>query len=227
MAEQQDPEKVSIGAELTSLPLGQMLSGPLMAAIEAQALSAVHTADFITSVGLNEDGEVITLPFKFNNSVTDPATGDVLERETELSVPLLSIVEPPHLAINDLSVSFEFKIRDVMSKKTQAKYSSKWGTEASTTGTVTGSAGGGLLGWLGAPKGEGTSTTSVKTNFNVSATYQQSARHDTDRSATLKMTMNAQQRVPEGFIRVLSILNDSIKAQAQIPPPPPASGGTP
>lgn len=219
-------ENIQIGAELTSLPLGQMLSGPLMAAIEAQAMSAVHTADFITSVGLNEDGEVITLPFKFNNTVTDPATGDALERAVELSVPLLSIVEPPHLAINDLSVSFEFKIRDVMSKKNQSKYTSKSGTDASLEVNTKGVAGGGVLSWLGVPKAEGSTTTSVKTNFNVSATYQQSARHDTDRSATLKMTMNAQQRVPEGFMRVLSILNDAIKAQAAIPAgaTPPAGG---
>lgn len=41
--------KVNIAAELTALPLGQMLSGPLTAAIEAQAMSAISTAEFIKS----------------------------------------------------------------------------------------------------------------------------------------------------------------------------------
>ncbi|WP_420403990.1 DUF2589 domain-containing protein [Nisaea sp.] len=214
--------KVNIGAELSALPLGEMLSGPLTAAIEAQAMSAVSTAEFVNLVGFEEDSggtggarKVVMIPFEFESTVVNPETGEATEKTTELTVPLLSMVEAPHISIEDLSVSFEFKIRDVMSKSNQFKLATSSTTSASLNIKNTVGANIGLPQFkLGASASTET-TANFKTNFNVSATYQRSARHETDRSATLKMTMNARQRVPEGFQRVLSILNDAITAQVE------------
>jgi len=44
-----------MGAELQQLPLGYLLASPLTSAIEAQALAAQSTVDFIENVGLQED----------------------------------------------------------------------------------------------------------------------------------------------------------------------------
>ncbi len=211
--------KVNIGAELQSLPLGQMLSGPLTAAIEAQALSAVSSAEFINTVGMTDSGagggrEAVMLDFSFKNHVVDTTTGTTVAKDTVLSVPLLAVIETPYISITDLSVSFEFKIRDVVSKANQFKLATGLDVAASQTLETEIGASIGLPQYNLGAKGSVKSTSQLKTNFNVSATYQRSARHDTDRSATLKMNMSARQSVPEGFQRVLAILNDAISAQA-------------
>ena len=93
----------NIGAELASLPLGSMVSGPLNASIEAQALAAQSTVDFIQKVGLDKDGKVKNVQFKYN-------LGD---QETQLDAPLLSIVPIPFIRVKDVSVDFMFKINTV------------------------------------------------------------------------------------------------------------------
>lgn len=220
--------KVNIAAELTALPLGQMLSGPLTAAIEAQAMSAISTAEFINTVGFKEGfggkREAVMLDFTFNSNVVDPNTGEAQNKTTELSVPLLAIVEAPHMAITDLSVSFEFKIHDVVSKSNQLKVTSGLNVETTYNTETSVGAQVGLPQYMTGGSANASTSSTFKMNMNVSATYQRATRHDTDRSATLKMTMNAEQRVPEGFRRVLAILHDAITAQVDtvnVPAPTP------
>ena len=55
--------KVDIAAETQALPLGYYLSAPLTAAIEAQALSAHSTVEFINTVGTDDSGKVRTMEF--------------------------------------------------------------------------------------------------------------------------------------------------------------------
>jgi hypothetical protein len=207
--------KVDIAAETQALPLGYYLSGPLTAAIEAQALSANSTVEFIDAVGTDDQGKLRTMEFKYDQTVTDPVSGAVSTKEVTLTVPTLALTEGPHIAIEDLTVSFEFKIRDVISKENQSKLTSAAGASYQTS-TKMKAATGGLAKFL---YGDGSVEASAKfkTNFNVSATYQSTSRQETDRSATLKMTMTARQRVPEGFQRVLTIFADSITAQVTLP----------
>lgn len=207
--------KVNIGAELQALPLGYMLSAPLTAAIEAQAISAHSTLEFVSAVGTDDDGNLQTMEFTYMSSVTDPDSGEPTEKEVTLTVPTLSMLEAPHIAIEDLTISFEFKIRDVLSKQNQFKLTTTAGTSFENTTKVEASTGG-LAKFLYGKAGVKSSST-FKANLNVSAAYQRTARHETDRSATLKMNMTAKQRVPEGFQRVLSIFADAITSQAQLP----------
>lgn len=206
----------NIGAELQALPLGYMLGAPMKAVIEAQALAAQSTVEFIEKVGLEEDettGElsVRSADFSFVQSIPDPANpGEFIEQESKLTVPILTIVPVPYIRVSDLNVSFEFKIRDVQTAKSKKEFTGSTGIEITTE--VKAKLGGGLLGFFGGPKGE--MNTRTKVDINVSATYQRSDRHTTDRSATFKMTLNAVQDViPEGLARVLNILNDAIVAR--------------
>ena len=206
----------AIGAELQQLPLGYLLGSPLKAAIEAQALAAKTTVDFIFNVGLEEDAsnpgeyKIRTADFNFTQIITDPAyPGNVYDVYSSLSVPILSIVPVPFIRISDLSVSFEFKIRDVQTAS--SKFETTGSTGIKNTTEVNGKFGGGLLGFFGGPSGSMKNTTEVQ--LNASVTYQATNRQTTDRSATFKMTMNAVQDViPEGLSRVLNILNDAIKS---------------
>jgi len=211
----------NIGAELQALPLGYMLGAPMTAAIEAQALAAKTTVDFIKNVGLEEDptdptGEtmrVTTANFTFMQPVQDPSNpGSFIGKETTLSVPILTIVPIPYIRIQDLNVSFEFKIRDVQTSQNKKDVTTKSGITVDNT--VKAKFGGGLVSFFGGPSVEAELKTHL--DFSVSATYQSSERQTTDRSATFRMTMNAvQDAIPEGLARTLAILNDAIKASAK------------
>ena len=215
---------VNIGAELQQLPLGFILSAPLVAAIEAQAMSAENTINFVGLIGADDFGDLRTMEFEYETSSTDPVTGESSTRDVTLRVPLLSMVEAPHIAIEDLTVGFEFTIRDVMSRENELKLASSLSasTDFSTdTQTNASASTSGLFKFLfGKASGSVTNNTklSVKTSMSVSAAYQRSERHETDRRATLKLNMTARQRVPEGFQRVLTIFADAITAQAEPPP---------
>lgn len=210
----------NIGAELQTLPLEYMLATPLTAAITAQALAAATTVAFIEKVGLQEDtttGElsVRAAQFTFSQPVPDPANpGGVIFQDAKLTVPILSLAPIPFIRISDLNVSFEFKIRDVSSSQSKFEITAKTGFESSTKAEGKTGMGGGLIGFLGGASASGTLESKTKVTAEVSATYQSSNRQMTDRSATFKMTLNAvQDAIPEGLSRVLTILNDAIKAQ--------------
>lgn len=214
------PNQTNIAGELQALPLEYMLSGPLVAVIKAQSLAAKTTLDFIQTIGLEDDpndpnvSRARTAEFSYSQSVPDPANpGGSIYTDAKLAVPLLSIVPIPYIRASDLNVSFEFKIRDVQSAQSKSEITGSSGFSSSTTTTANGSFGKGLLGFLGGPSGSGSLEQKTNMTFNVSATYQATNRHTTDRSATFKMTMNAvQDSIPEGLARVLSILSDAIKA---------------
>lgn len=211
---------VNIGAEIQALPLGWVLSAPLTAAIEAQALSAENTVDFVNRLGTDDFGNLRTMVFQYDSSITDPTTGEPTTRETTLTVPLLSIVEAPHIAIEDLTVGFEFHIRDVQSRATELRIAGSTSTETTfnneTQANMSASTGGLFKFLYGSASANVSNTTKlqVKSSMSVSAAYQRSTRHETDRRATLKLNMTAKQRVPEGFQRVLTIFADAITAQA-------------
>ena len=206
----------NIGAELQQLPLGYLLSSPLTAAIDAQALAAQSTVEFIENVGLQEDEttgnlSVRTAAFEYTAPVPDPDNpGTFLEVDSKLTVPILSIIPIPFIRIEDLTVTFEFKIRDIQSRVSKLETTGSTGFSVDTEAKA--KFGGGILGFLGGPK-VGIKT---KTHFevNASVTYQSTNRRSTDRSATFRMTLKAvQDQIPEGLSRVLTILNDTIQAQ--------------
>ncbi|MDE1862708.1 MAG: DUF2589 domain-containing protein [Thaumarchaeota archaeon] len=112
----------NIGAELASLPLGSMISGPLNAAIEAQALAADTTVQFIQKVGL-DNGKVRNVSFTYNT----PGGG-----QTQLDAPILTIVPIPFIRIKDMTVDFVFKINTVAADT--SKSSTNIGVTAEASG---------------------------------------------------------------------------------------------
>jgi Protein of unknown function (DUF2589) len=223
----------NIGAELQALPLGFLLGAPLKAAIEGQALAAQTTADFITNTtltgGNGGDPHAVMIEFTYKQAIPDPTDpSTVIDKDLTLRVPLLAITQVPYLRINDLTVSFEFKIRDVQSISSQLKTTAATGTQVSSSLKTKTSAGGGILNFLGFPGGSAEFQNNFKLTFNASVTYQRSERQDTDRSATFKMNMNAvQDPIPEGMRRVLEILADTIRATTVPPAAPPPPPGPP
>ena len=57
------------GQELSSINFGALIGGPLVAVIEAQSMAARATADFIKTVGFDEDNKPIYVEFKYPKEV--------------------------------------------------------------------------------------------------------------------------------------------------------------
>lgn len=222
----------NIGAELQALPLEYLIAAPLTAAIKGQALAAQTTADFISSVLLSSDtpdgsAQARMVSFSFDTMTPDPTDpNNSISRNTTLSVPLMAIVHTPHIRIHDMTIAFEFKIRDIQTVNTMRSLSAKATTSLETeyrnqTSKSIGS-GWGLSALLSA---KGNSTSQYAANFKFtatgSATYQRTERNTTDRSATYKFNLNVKEEAPEGFRRVLEILNNSITQTAAAPAAPP------
>jgi hypothetical protein len=214
----------NIPAELRALPLEHIIGSPLVAAIKAQGLAANSAVDFIKEVGLkpralevDEDFndlddtsgndtqpgfEATYVNFKFDRVleeevVTEPAAGappgtpptkttrfSVVP--SKLTVPLLAMVPIPYIRISDMTIDFEFQIKDIKTRESTSERKRSYKARV-----------GGWF-WRATVKG---SYCNRKVN-----------KRETDRSTTLKITVNAvQDQIPEGLGRILDILNESIK----------------
>ena len=98
MAVNDAPSNIASNA-LSAIPFSSMIGGPLNACIEAQAMAAKTTWDFIQEVGLNtnpDTGEktAVNVSFSFMQG----------GRMVQLNVPLLTIVPIPYIAIHSIDI---------------------------------------------------------------------------------------------------------------------------
>ena len=175
----------NIPAELAALPIESLVGKPLEAAVRAQAFAAMTTARFVQEVGLDDDGNVRTVTFKFKRKELDPETGDVTDVDTTVEAPLLTILPVPFIRIKDMTIHFNFTIKTSAQDKTQHDFATKLSAKA---------------GW-----GWG----SVK--LTASYGFKKESRSQVDRSSELDITVNAvQDEMPEGMRTLLSLLKESI-----------------
>jgi hypothetical protein len=204
---------------LTQLPFGHIIGSPMKAAIEAQALAARSTVEFIQAVGFeNQDdelfspsatggatpviasnaiGPVRTVTFKYKRQSVDGGPGGDIE--TELTVPLLTIVPIPFLRIDEMTIDFTAKITEEF--KSTNKTSLELGYQASSSFKY-------KAFW-----------SPVSVNFNASvsskfnASRESSSRFSTE--ATMSIHVKAvQDEMPGGLSKILQILEASIKNPA-------------
>jgi predicted flap endonuclease-1-like 5' DNA nuclease len=105
------------------LQLGQLFALPLQSAIKAQNLALQETISFIEQFGL-EGGLAKTFRFKTERMVeertVDPKTGipetKFSVQPFEVSIPLLAIVPPPSMQLQEMNVEFGV---DVVEPKTE------------------------------------------------------------------------------------------------------------
>ena len=80
----------NVAGQFSSLPMEDLIGGPLQAAATAQGKLASITSEFIENVGLQDDGQgnlsARTVDFKYQKpvktSTTDPTTGAVTDTST-------------------------------------------------------------------------------------------------------------------------------------------------
>ena len=144
----------SISDQFKGLPIGELISQPLLAAAQAQGKLAGVTEQFIKEVGLQSYPNPIhgqpailkarTVEFDYDAVVekkTKTGTGaDEVETTTttaeprRMKVPLLAIVNTPSLSVKNVKIDFDMKVQSSTEHKdsttanvsTKASYSAWW-----------------------------------------------------------------------------------------------------
>ena len=186
---------------LGSIPYGTLIGAPMTAAVEAQALSAQTSLDFIRSIGFEstEDGTDFgaVRQVTFSYSRRDTTTGE--ETDVSLKVPLLTIVPIPYLRIDDMTIDFTSKITEEMLRSTKRDSSTEAEAELSINYSHF--------------------LSPVKVGFKASISTKHSSSTATSNRYKTEHTINinvraTQDDLPAGMTRVLDILESSITEAA-------------
>ena len=203
-------------AELNQIPFSQLIGAPLKAAVEAQALAAQSTIEFIHKVGFrqNDQGLGDQPDLLFDDPTADADAGDLRsvtfrytkkdengdDREFELSVPLLAITPIPYIRIDEMTIDFTAKLTDAIERRTDTAFDLN--TQV-----------GGSYGSFWSP---------VKVEARVSATFntKSSVTDRQHREYALEIHVRAvQDEIPSGLARLLDMLEAAIKDDEQAAAP--------
>jgi hypothetical protein len=181
---------VALG-QLQSLPFDNIIGAPIRAAINAQALAAQTTIDFIRAIGLQEVNgklEAVNVSFTYRDG-----SGTV----RELNVPAITIFPIPFIVIETIDVQFKARIA------ASAQQSSEDHTETEEKAEVKASAA-----WGGRRFGA-----SIEMSASYSAKKDSKASQDSKYSVEYTMDVQvhaSQSGLPQGMAQILNILQDGI-----------------
>lgn len=192
-------------AELQQIPFAHLIGSPLKAAVEAQALAAQSTIEFIHKVGFKEPAAGAT-DLVFADPTTDSDAGELrsvtfsykkkdendVEGEYSLTVPFLAITPIPYIRIDEMTIDFNAKLTDAVTRNTSSDFT--LGTEIKASYSAF---------W-----------SPVKVDARVSATYNQksSATEHQQREYAMQIHVRAvQDEMPSGLSRMLDMLEQAIK----------------
>lgn len=201
-------------SELKQIPFSQLIGGPLSAAVEAQAMAAQSSIEFIQKIGFKsaasdefpdsllfkditkdaEAGELRYVTFKY--SKTPKATGapdaPLPDEEFRLEVPLLAITPIPYIRIEEITIDFKAKLTDMVVRNTSKSFDSSISGKGSY----------------------GAFYTPYRAEMRASATFKSSSssQAQSQREYTLDIHVRAvQDAMPAGLSKILDILENAIK----------------
>jgi len=183
---------VAVVNELSAIPFGALIGGPLSAAIEAQSKAALASVDFIRAVGFDSEDKVLNVVFKYKGGTNGE------DSEQTLEVPLLTIVPIPFIRIDNMDIGFKASLSQ--STQTQDKSSSVREASAGVTAKAS---------YLWA---------SAQFNASVSSKKDTSSTRDSRYAVEYTMDINVhavQDDMPGGMAKVLNLLTESIDRQLQ------------
>ena len=191
MAISNAPSQVATSA-LQAIPFSSIIGGPLKACIEAQAMAAKTTWDFIQEVGLNIDPETgdksaVNVAFSFMQN----------GRMAQLNVPLLTIVPIPYIAIHTIDINFKASISASSSSVSEQTESTSMGGSAD----------------ISAGLKIGPFHLDAKFNANYSSKKDSKATEESKYSVeyTMDVAVKAgQESMPAGLAKVLELLGNSL-----------------
>ncbi|MDG2433064.1 DUF2589 domain-containing protein [Flavobacterium sp.] len=189
------------GTELASLDFGNLIGSPLVAVITAQAIAARSTADFIKTVGFDEDNLPIYVDFKYNKEISpyQPAIGSTLAvaaqyQEMKIEIPLLTMLPIPFIKIDLFTLDFNAKITSMESTNTSSDASISGNLEVKQR-------------W---PSGSA--------KLNVSAAFRKTTASGSSVERTYSMGIHvqaSQDEMPAGIEKLLNILEGAMVSTPQ------------
>jgi Protein of unknown function (DUF2589). len=173
------------GRELASLDFGNLIGGPLNAVVEAQAKSAITTANFIKEVGFDKNGKVVNVDFTYNRKNDNGS-----DQEFTLTLPFITMLPIPYISVSKAEVEFNAKITSTTESKTDSNFST----------VVNASAGGSW--WFASAR------------VQSKTSYQRSTSTTDKEERTFDMHVKVEARnvdMPAGTERILTILENAIQ----------------
>lgn len=98
---------------LQNLSLSDLLSGPLVAAIDASLHAQTESVRLLREVGYDRNGELQTVTFGYETSEIDSASGEAQRARRELEIPLLLFLSLPNLQVSEIEEEFSARITQV------------------------------------------------------------------------------------------------------------------
>lgn len=191
MAIDTTPSQVATNA-LQSIPFGSIIGSPLKACVEAQAVAAKSSWEFIKEVGLYTDPDTQEKK-TVNVSFTFIKDG----RMAQINVPLLTIVPIPYIAIKDIDINFKANISAESSTHSENSSSSEAKGDAELTAGLS-------LGPF-----------SMSTKMNASYSSKKDSKATADSKYSVEYTMDVgvkatQDSMPAGLAKVLGMLGNAV-----------------
>jgi hypothetical protein len=178
--------------ELGSLDFGQVIGGPLVAAVEAHNMAQVKVADFIQTIGFIDtddppDGvldEVRTVTFTYQRDVTTEA-GATETKTFNFTVPFILLIRLPYFDVDSVDISLNVELTSVETRDTATAF----GIDAEAKAKH---------GWL-------VGSASFKVNTSYSRTTKSGSRVERKYSYQVRVHAGAEEP-PEGVNKLLDAL---------------------
>lgn len=191
--------------ELQQIPFSHLIGSPLKAAVEAQAMAAQSTIEFIHKVGFKEPAAGPT-DLVFADPTADASAGEIRSvtfsyqkkdeneelKKYSLTVPFLAITPIPYIRIDEMTIDFNAKLTDAVTRNTNSEFKLDTSLSASYSAF-----------W-----------SPVKVDARVSATYNQksSTTEHQQREYSMQIHVRAvQDEMPAGLSRMLDMLEQAIQ----------------
>mmetsp|Transcript_30586 Transcript_30586/g.76742 ORF Transcript_30586/g.76742 Transcript_30586/m.76742 type:complete len:280 (+) Transcript_30586:149-988(+) len=231
--------RANLPDEVGSIDFHALVSGPLVALIDAQIASAIATTDFVVNVCFKTDhakdeegnkrknvtiGDTIGEPVMVNFSYP-VATEFGLSRKQTLEVPLLTMVPIPMLRIENATLSFQAKITDTYTQTRDSKVTYQKASTTMGVGTNPDKEENASKVTDGSSGENSVSSDSVQDKFQntvmmsavVANTRSTSKGFDVTREYTMKVTIKAaQDDLPAGLSRLIGILEQQMQTQPEL-----------
>jgi hypothetical protein len=178
---------------LSQIPFGAIIGGPLIAGVEAQTMAANATLQYVLKVLFGTDGAggkdgsnpIAAVTFTFSNGT----------KTSTLTVPLLTLVPIPYLLVETMDIEFKAAIN------ASSSYDQKDTVDTNFNSQVKGS-----VGFL-----------FDKANFSAGFSSKTDSTGTRDSKYSVEYTVDVKVHatghdMPAGTMKVLNMLNDSIKA---------------
>lgn len=184
------PGDVAMNA-LQNMPFGTMIGGPLKACVEAQALAAKTTYEFIKEVGFrneaNGDKSAVNVAFTFNQG------GHLVQ----MNVPLLTIIPIPFIAIRDIDINFKASISASSSTASETSEHTEAGGEVNAKAKLN-------LGLFSLQA-------NLKANYSSKKDSKATAESKYSVESTIDVAVKAgQESMPAGMAKVLELLGTAL-----------------